>query len=116
MWPHREHLRSVIFSGDKHQVGFIYLLQAGGAVHWRDWRGPVSTSWRQSRSVWDPASSSAALPKSGETHVIREAAEGPVISSHLFCVAHSPLYPSCMVDIIFSSSFLGDMGDHSKSK
>ncbi|KAM8876387.1 insulin gene enhancer protein ISL-3 isoform 1-T1 [Synchiropus picturatus] len=27
-----------------------------------------------------------------------------------------PLHPSCMVDIIFSSSFLGDMGDHSKKK
>ncbi|KAF3832426.1 hypothetical protein F7725_026091, partial [Dissostichus mawsoni] len=40
-------------------------------------------------------------------------------ASHLltsFCIYHSPLYPSCMVDIIFSSSFLGDMGDHSKKK
>ena len=26
------------------------------------------------------------------------------------------LHPFCMVDIIFNSSFLGDMGDHSKSK
>lgn len=80
--------------------------------------GPAVTSLRQSCSVWDPASSSAALPESGETHarVMRETADGPVISAHRFCAAHSPLKPSCMVDIIFSSSFLGDMGDHSKSK
>lgn len=53
--------------------------------------------------------------QSEETQVIREASEGPVGSSSFL-----PLPPSrrasCMVDIIFSSSFLGDMGDHSKSK
>lgn len=88
-------------------------------------RSAVPTSWRQSGSVQGPCILSLPVPpppplspplKSGETHVIREAAEGPVISSHLFCIDHNPLYPSCMVDIIFSSSFLGDMGDHSKSK
>lgn len=33
---------------------------------------PVVTSSRQSRSVWDPASSSAALLESGETHACYE--------------------------------------------
>ncbi|XP_036952525.1 insulin gene enhancer protein isl-2b isoform X2 [Acanthopagrus latus] len=82
----------------------------------------VMTSERQRAGTLHPllarplASPLSPPLKSGETHVIREAAEGPVISSHLFCIDHNPLYPSCMVDIIFSSSFLGDMGDHSKKK
>lgn len=33
-----------------------------------------------------------------------------------FLPAAPSVCPSCMVDVIFSSSFLGDMGDHSKSK
>ncbi len=56
-------------------------------------------------------------PSSPERHTLSgRQPRGPVISSHLFCIYHNPLHPSCMVDIIFSSSFLGDMGDHSKSK
>ncbi|TWW67350.1 insulin gene enhancer protein isl-2b isoform X1 [Takifugu flavidus] len=51
-------------------------------------------------------------PKSGKTHVIREGVAGPLI-----VLPGAPsVCPSCMVDIIFSSSFLGDMGDHSKKK
>lgn len=62
--------------------------------------------------VWDPASSSPA-PQSPERHALsgRESRARPS-----FLPAAPSVCPSCMVDIIFSSSFLGDMGDHSKSK
>ncbi|KAF0043391.1 hypothetical protein F2P81_004728 [Scophthalmus maximus] len=67
------------------------------------------------RGAWDRAASSP--PSSPERHKLSgRRARGPVNRSHLFCTYHDPLHPSCMVDIIFSSSFLGDMGDHSKKK
>ncbi|XP_068174438.1 insulin gene enhancer protein isl-2b isoform X1 [Antennarius striatus] len=57
-----------------------------------------------------------ARPLGPERHTLSaRQARGPVISSSFLHLPQS-FYPSCMVDIIFSSSFLGDMGDHSKKK
>lgn len=112
-------LKKIYIPVNTHQVGFIYLLRAGGVrcalarlekVPW--WRHYVRAA---ACGTLHPLRLPSPSPER-HTRVMREAAEGPVISAHRFCAAHSPLYPSCMVDIIFSSSFLGDMGDHSKSK
>lgn len=62
--------------------------------------------------VWNPASSSPA-PQSLERRTL-SGRESRGRSS--FLPGAPSARPFCMVDIIFSSSFLGDMGDHSKSK
>ncbi|XP_072321562.1 insulin gene enhancer protein isl-2b isoform X5 [Eucyclogobius newberryi] len=46
---------------------------------------------------------------------MREAAEGQCCV-HIVSASAAARHPFCMVDIIFSSSFLDDMGDHSKKK
>ncbi|CAL1604203.1 unnamed protein product [Knipowitschia caucasica] len=46
---------------------------------------------------------------------MREAAQGQC-RAHIVSASATARHPFCMVDIIFSSSFLDDMGDHSKKK
>uniref|UniRef100_W5NBU8 ISL LIM homeobox 2a n=2 Tax=Lepisosteus oculatus TaxID=7918 RepID=W5NBU8_LEPOC len=65
--------------------------------------------------VWDTAGSSPLL-SSLRIEVISQLETGQGNLLLHFCTYCTVLNPSCMVDIIFNSSFLGDMGDHSKKK
>lgn len=109
-----EHLYSDAFVSHTHQRDLFIICQNGGEVRWSDWR---VRCWRNdvrrtARGTLQPLRP----PSSPERHkLLGRQAKGQFIFLHLFLV-YNPLYPSCMVDIIFSSSFLGDMGDHSKSK
>ncbi|KAK7913651.1 hypothetical protein WMY93_013862 [Mugilogobius chulae] len=71
---------------------------------------------RAGQTLHSPAPLSPSLPlQSEETQVMREAVEGQC-SAHIVSASAAARHPFCMVDIIFSSSFLDDMGDHSKKK
>lgn len=88
---------------------------------WDEW---MSSFTRDVRERVGHCSASSRGRPTVRTEVIRQPGTGHSPPSFLlffsflliFCILSQSRHHSCMVDIIFNSSFLGDMGDHSKSK
>uniref|UniRef100_A0A8C7V854 ISL LIM homeobox 2b n=6 Tax=Salmonidae TaxID=8015 RepID=A0A8C7V854_ONCMY len=88
---------------------------------WDEW---LSSFTRDVRECVGHCSASSRGRPTVRTEVIRQPGTGYSPPSFLlffsflllFCILSQSRHHSCMVDIIFNSSFLGDMGDHSKKK